>query len=320
MVGYQRPHSFAEILGVLADEEFDVIFIAIDGAKDDSDTELKVRNNEIRKIAENFASEHPGRVQVLLQRRNVGITRNFLESISLAFRDVEHLCVLEDDCVPSQGFSNYINSVLSKEVSPKALLISLYRPDLVGLPAQAFYTHCPLMWGWVISRKSWLKLLKEILRLSDESPLLLNPRLLYQGFFFSGFFRVISGKKDALDNLFAYVFLVCDYLTLVPPINLVSNVGTGEFATNTIHDGFMFNTATENWNSQSLLKIPTKERTSLLDFKLYSKMTNWKFHHLLSSYFKVKVHSQKSLTRFRNESLELSALIRTLIASMKTIK
>lgn len=313
MVAYQRPESLAQILQVLASEKFDFICIAIDGV-DPKNVGAKERNERIRRIATDFHLKHTKLVQVIDRNENLGITLNFMKSVSLALTKVEYVCVLEDDCIPSPGFSLYLRSVVTLKVSESTKLYSLFRPNLSKVPRAAYYTHCPVMWGWMISRESWVVVLNDIQIQGRKSPLLTDYRFLYQGFLFSGFSRVVNGQKDAMDSLFAYIFLTCNYLALIPPINLISNIGTGELATNTKRNSFMFHTRAEIWSGEDV--SPSASLTSIRqsDFQIFSKMTGWKLHRTFSSYIKLRLtrpfsnpQGQIDVRRAIAESLEVMA-------------
>ena len=288
IVAYQRPDELQEMLDLVDAEKFDRVFIVIDQPKYKTKENLE-RFSGVTQTALTFASSRPD-VEVDVRSTNYGILRNFEDAINACFQSVNQLCILEDDCIPSVGIRSYIDSILALPLDSRIKLFTLTRPSFFPSVGNFELTHSPLMWGWVVSKQNW-NLISSLMNKKSGSGLFPFPRIFFQSFLYSGYYRAINNQLDALDALVAYAFSSQDFLTLIPPKNLVSNVGTGPLATNTILGGAFHHAENAPWSSSFMTKIPKINLAKILlnDFLIFRRMNGWKIHHLFSNYLKIRV-------------------------------
>ena len=286
VVAYQRPIELQKMLNLVDAEKFDRVFIVIDQPKHKSAENLE-RFGIVVQTALTFASSRAN-AEVEVRSTNYGILRNFQESIATCFQYVDQLCILEDDCIPSVGIRNYIDSVLSLPLDSRIKLLTLTRPGFFPEFGNFELTHSPLMWGWVVSKQNW-NLISSLMNKKSGSGLFPFPQIFFQSFLYSGDYRARNNQLDALDALVAYAFSSHDFLTLIPPINLVSNVGTGPLATNTIHGSAFHHAQNGPWNASFMGKVPKISLVKILcnDLLIFRRMNGWKIHHLFSNVFKI---------------------------------
>jgi len=291
IVAYQRPVELQRILDLIDGEKFDRVFIVIDHPKYRTRENLE-RFGDIAQIALNFASSRAN-VEVEVRPSNYGILRNFQYSIAECFKLVNQLCILEDDCIPSVGIKNYIDSVLTLPLDSRIKILTLTRPNLFVESGNFELTHSPLMWGWVVSKENWC-LISSVMNEDHGSKLFMSPRIAFQSFLYSGYYRARNNQLDALDALVAYIFSSQDFLTLIPPKNLVSNVGTGVLATNTILGSEFHHAMNAPWTSSLFNSSPRMNtaRVFFNDLLIFRRMNGWKIHHLISSYLKIRFFSK----------------------------
>lgn len=291
IVAYQRPLELQIILDLVDAEKFDRVFIVIDRPKARTKESLE-RFDCVTQAALNFSSSREY-VKVNIRPTNYGIIKNFQDAIEECFQYVDQLCILEDDCIPSTGIRNYLDAVLNIPLDRRIKMISLTRPSTFDETGNFELTHVPLMWGWVVSQQNW-NLISSLMSEKRRSGLFPFPRIIFQSFLYSGDYRARNNQFDALDALIAYVFSSQDFLALVPPRNLVSNVGTGPIATNTMLGSPFLHAAIAPWESSFMRKSPriNTARILLNDFLIFSKMNGWKIHHLFSNYLKIRFLSK----------------------------
>lgn len=299
IVGFRRTSELIQVMTKVREESFDKVFISIDGSTGMS---AKVRNENrmARQSAEGFVSQYGLDWDLNFPATRLGIIRNFTSSIDKAFETVDFLCVLEDDCIPSSGLLEYFKGLSQIQVSNKVCMFTFFRPELPVIGEGYFLTHNPLMWGWGISKENWLVIKKGVLVETRVRGLAKNLTLPFQSFYYSGYIRAKSGESDALDALIAYFLIVNDFLVLGPPVNLVSNIGYGDSATNTKNISTYMNSPTSNWEKKDFTKPKIKlKRFSILknDYSIARKMNGWKLHHLISNVFSIKL-----LALFRGSS------------------
>ncbi len=291
IVAYQRPIELQTILDLVEAEKFDRIFIVIDQPKYKTKENLE-RFEKVAQTALSFASSRT-HVEVKVRSENFGILRNFQDSIAECFQYVDYLCILEDDCIPSAGIRNYIDSVLALPLDLRIKIFTLTRPKIFDTVGNFELTHSPLMWGWVVSRVNW-QIISSHMNEKRDSRLFPFPRIFFQSFLYSGHYRAKNKQLDALDALVAYTFSSQDFLTLIPPKNLVANVGTGPLATNTILGSAFHHAVITPWDSSFMSNAPIINTAKILlnDFLILRRMNGWKMHHLLSNYIRIRFFSK----------------------------
>jgi hypothetical protein len=98
-------------------------------------------------------------------------------------------------------------------------------------PTKTIWTNYPMVWGWASWSQKWQIMRASLIKDKHiRMRNLLDPRYL---FWAVGGNRALSGKVDAWDTPLAFEFRYQKKLCLLPPVNLVSNIGIDEFATNT---------------------------------------------------------------------------------------
>jgi hypothetical protein len=100
--------------------------------------------------------------------------------------------------------------------------------------AESVWTNYPMIWGWGSWSKKWHKMRESILA-KKKIPIAnrISPRYL---FWLTGANRVLTGKVDTWDLPLAFEFLNQNKFCILPPVNLITNVGNDAVSTNTNHE------------------------------------------------------------------------------------
>jgi hypothetical protein len=195
-------------------------------------------------------------LQTQLADAHLGLDARVVSGLDWAFGLAEEAIVLEDDCVPDPSFFRFCEAMLVRHRhEPRVMSISGSAPMTVvggraggdpradgdpgagGNPRGFRYSRYPLIWGWATWRRAW--------RLYDPE-LAAWPELRDRGWLE----RLLGNEQAAA--YWAYMFeqtfrgqgtwdygwiLTCwrrQALSVHPGVNLVSNVGFGKGATNTL--------------------------------------------------------------------------------------
>lgn len=293
IVGFRRKSELVQVMSKVRDEYFDKVFVSVDSA---TGLPAKVlnENRAARQSVVEFVGQNRLDWELIFPDSRLGIIGNFTRSIDKAFESVDYLCVLEDDCIPSTGLLKYLRHVANVQFPSKVRMFTFFRPDLPGISEGYFLTHNPLMWGWAISKEDWLEIKRGVIEDSKIHGLAKNFNILFQSFYFSGYCRALSGQSDALDALIAYFLFKKDFLVVGPPVNLISNIGFGDSATNTKTKSTHMNSLTSDWIGTGIAKpIIIENRFSILsnDYAIARHMNGWKLHHVISNVIKIKLSS-----------------------------
>jgi hypothetical protein len=142
----------------------------------------------------------------------------------------------------------------------------------------------PIIWGWATHRDKW-----QVMRSFAITPARFAPRLLINkqlSFFFVGAVSALSRKVDTWDSPIAFHMLNRKYECLIPPFNLVRNIGADEFAVHTKQNSFPIGISIQHdvISTDDVTWVDLNESKRAKDY-LYAKVFNIKVHHIFSAIF-----------------------------------
>jgi len=171
---------------------------------------------------------------------NMGCKRRVSSGLDWVFNTVEEAIILEDDCLPHQTFFRFCEELLEKYWDDERIAMisgdnfQLERKRTAYSYYFSRYTH---IWGWASWRGAWenydvnMKLWPEI-RDGDWLEDWLGDRKSVQ-YWVKIFEKVYQGKIDTWDYQWTFSCWMQSALTILPNVNLVSNIGFGQEAVHT---------------------------------------------------------------------------------------
>jgi hypothetical protein len=247
---YNRPIHLERTLNALArnfQADQSQIYIFIDGPKNKSDfSEV----NESIRISHNIEGfKHK---QVIISEKNKGLAESIKTGVNKIFETHSKVIVLEDDILTSDYFLEYMNAALEKYKNFSDVASIQSFSIIPGVSEQCFFLPGADCWGWATWKDRWANvnwnskvLLKEIILAKSEKKFNFNNSY--------NFSLLLSKESKKIIDSWAIcwqasVFLK-DMKSLYPPVNLSSNIGFDESATNTKTREFVFqNPEIENVN------------------------------------------------------------------------
>jgi hypothetical protein len=171
---------------------------------------------------------------------NLGCKVRVASGLDWAFNTVEEAIILEDDCVPHPTFFRFCQELLDKYRSDERVMMisgDNFGEGCQGTENSYYFSRSFHMWGWASWRRAWRNYdlqmaLWPSLRGKDRlTDLLSEPRLVnhWQPIFDDTY----SGKIDTWDYQWQFAGFVQGGLSIMPAVNLVSNIGMGQDATHT---------------------------------------------------------------------------------------
>ena len=131
--------------------------------------------------------------------------------------------LLEDDCIPSSDFFDFIDAGLAEIVRmPNVLMVcgtQFFPPKLSKEPA--YVSKYPFIWGWGTTKNRWATLLS-LLELGPQKTNILSSD---SCFWNSGARRAFDGFVDAWDLPLVANMIHAGKFVLLPGRNLVKNIG-----------------------------------------------------------------------------------------------
>lgn len=227
ILGYMRFENIKRILESCVNKQTGKIYLALDGAKNDES-----RIFQDKALAEVLEHARNLQLAVTVRRRhsNAGLAVAVIEGINWFFEHEDFGIILEDDLQLSPSFFNYIS--VARELYQNERDVSLisgnsYFSAINNSSISA--THYPLIWGWATWRDEWEDF---VLTLHRPLRLLFNRKntLIVNIFWFTAALQSRFGFVDSWAMSFSHYIRIRDKICVLPPRNLVSNLGTDSVA------------------------------------------------------------------------------------------
>lgn len=205
------------------------ILVWIDGPKDKFVAEQQqITQGKI----ESMRLMHPSiQITVSHSKVNSGAAASVLTASNYLFSKVSEGIVLEDDIkVDVDFFQNISLGIDLTRSHPNIWMTSGTRVFESDEDTCWDEVNYPVGWGWGTTSNKW----KEIFIAFSQQPDLDRIKgLRRRGFLKTGYKRAEEGFTDAWDTPLAAIMIARDMRCLVPPVNLVTNIGYDEYATHT---------------------------------------------------------------------------------------
>lgn len=268
---YRRIDSALQICAQLAILGVKNIYVSIDGGR----SPMEIQNQKESLIQfETIAKKFDIHIYVRHASQNMGVAVGVISGIDWFFQNVNSGYILEDDLIFDHDFLDFCDLGLDKlQNFPNIWMIS--GNQYLDSQGKYIWTNYPLIWGWATWKVKWEFFRKklsgaEISWSSDSTPSQVRR------FWKTGYKRALSGILDSWAVPFATQMRQSDGLSLLPPVNLVSNKGVDDFATHTQKRTWHTNRRIEklnHWPSylQAWKAIPSKRQLTAQN-KLLEKM------------------------------------------------
>lgn len=234
---FNRPEITKKLFEVIRRIEPKNLFIIADGPRKDRENEV-IQCKNAQDIFKSI--DWDCEIQKNYSETNLGCKKRISTGLDWAFSKISEAIILEDDCIPNIDFFRYCEELLDvyrydrriMAISGDNFQLGRCRNDYSYYFSK--YSHC---WGWATWRRAWqyydvdIKLWPEIRRHELLKEIFDSPcEKLYWD---KKFQQVYKGSIDS----WAYQwFLACwlnHGLTVLPNVNLVSNIGFSISGTHT---------------------------------------------------------------------------------------
>jgi hypothetical protein len=231
---FNRPDTTEKVFEAIRQAKPKQLFIAADapraGNKDD-----RKKCQEAREITHSI--DWDCEVKTLFREKNLGCKIAVSSAIDWFFEHVESGIILEDDCVPDQSFFPFCWELLEKYKDDERVgmisgnnFISSEIMEKINPEADTYYfIHPVYIWGWATWKRAWKK---------NDMNLTRWPQIYREGllrevyknkhvvaFFTQLFSYAYSGRPNSWAIPWNFTCLVNKMLSIIPPRNLISNIG-----------------------------------------------------------------------------------------------
>ena len=303
ILGYSRPLGIQELLTSLIEGGVNRIYVSIDGVKNPASNES---HEEIRKIVSRMRSKEPN-VQIALRfgDRNYGAGIAVVSGIDWFFQNENVGMILEDDLRISKSLPGYFNCLITtRDVLTTFSIIT--GTNYATNKSQFSFSTYPIIWGWATSRSNW-----QSMRAGMLSPQRFQVKNLFsasKSFWLLGKLRALSGEIDAWDVPLAGEFHSSKKKCLIPPVNLVQNIGFDKSATHTTEETWPLNLKLSEIERKEMENVSKFEDLECVDRLLENEIFKIRYHHGFT--YLIAVAKAFIGRRFSNKNYFLNQLMK----------
>jgi hypothetical protein len=174
-------------------------------------------------------------------KKNLGCKYRVSSGLDWVFNQVDQAIILEDDCIPNPTFFRFCEEMLDRHRENKNIGMVGGFNHQGGIKrgnADYYYSKYMHIWGWATWRDRWQEAYDvEIsdwpdFKKSELFKKITSNKAQYR-YWSIVFSRLFLGKIDTWDYQWVYANWKYERLSIIPNINLISNIGAGEAATHT---------------------------------------------------------------------------------------
>lgn len=194
---------------------------------------------------------------------NLGCRKRVSSGLDWVFNTVEEAIVLEDDCLPHPSFFRFCEELLEKyrhEDKVMAISGNNFQFGQRRTPYSYYFSQYTHIWGWASWRRAWQHYDLSMSQWPKmQASGWLQKKLQYPEVVrhWSQIFQLAYRGFDTWDYAWLFTCWLHNGLSILPEVNLVTNIGFGEDATHTKSSSKLANIPVE------AIKTPLKHPPSL---------------------------------------------------------
>jgi hypothetical protein len=202
------------------------------------------RCEEVRRVVTQV--DWPCEVKTLFREQNLGCRQAVSEAVNWFFEHETEGIILEDDCLPAPDFFRFCALALAHWRDDERVMhigghVLLPRTDTGAL----FFSHLVPIWGWATWRRAWAHYDDDMRALSGLTALPLPDWYGRQaGNVARAIQRIHTRRVNAWGARWVLSVMSRQGLSVLPAVNLISNIGFGADATHTTADSHVANLPT----------------------------------------------------------------------------
>ncbi len=284
---FNRPDTTIRVFSKIKETRPAKLYIAADGPRPGKAGEIEACN-KTREIAQLI--DWPCEVKTLFRENNLGCKMAVSSAIDWFFEQEEEGIILEDDCMPGASFFSFCEKLLEKYRHDERIMHISGDNFQFGEKrghASYYFSRFNHVWGWASWRRAWQHYhvhLNNFEAFRDERIMdKVFDEPTNREFWIKTFLKVKNNQVDTWDYQWTYAMWTQNGLSILPNVNLISNIGFGS-GTHTQQKKSMFAdipTVELNQLIHPLFLYPDKEADKFTMKKMYlssfSKIISYKF-------------------------------------------
>ncbi|MGB3534838.1 MAG: CmcI family methyltransferase [Microcoleaceae cyanobacterium] len=245
---FNRPQTTQQVFEVIRQLQPPKLFVIADGARYDHPEDIS-KSAATREIINQIDWECE--VFKNYSETNLGCRQRVSSGLDWVFQQVEEAIILEDDCLPDLSFFRFCEQLLERYRHTKNIFVisgnnfQLSQKRTENSYYFSYYNH---LWGWATWRRAWQHYDNTMQQWPDAkqnqllSQVLSTPKAIQ---YWSNCFQANYEGFNSWGYAWTFACWLHQGLTILPEVNLVSNIGFGKEATHTQTIDFIANLPTE---------------------------------------------------------------------------
>jgi hypothetical protein len=234
---FNRPDTTAAVFAEIARAKPPKLLVIADGARSDRSGEAE-KCAATRRIIEgvNWDCE----VIVNYSNKNLGCKNRVASGLDWVFEQVPEAIILEDDCLPDPSFFRFCEELLERYREDERISMisgANFQFGRKNSEYDYYFSRYNHIWGWASWRRVWqhysreariwpefrdIGFIESVIKSKDE-----------RRFWTKAFQSVYDGKIDTWDYQLVLALWGQGMVSVIPSVNLISNIGFGADATHT---------------------------------------------------------------------------------------
>ncbi len=227
---FNRPDTTARVFEAIRQAKPPKLLVIADGAREDKPGEA-----EKCTAARAIINQVDWECEVLTNYSdvNLGCRQRVSSGLDWVFEQVEEAIILEDDCLPHPTFFRYCQELLEKYRDDERIMMisgDNFQFGLNRTEYSYYFSNYGHIWGWASWRRAWTKyddsmqIWTELRNNGWLNHVLQNDQAVAH---WSRIFQGVYDGFNTWDYIWQYTLWANSGLTILPHINLVSNIGFG---------------------------------------------------------------------------------------------
>ncbi len=238
LIIFNRPETTAKVFEAIRRARPPLLFVAADGPRPDRPDDAE-KCAAARAIIEKV--DWPCEVLTRFSDTNQGCGLGEAAGFGWVFDHVPEAIFLEDDCLPHPSFFRFCQELLERYRDDQRVMHISGANLLLGRAVQSdsyHYSRYPFCWGWASWRRAWrhydlkIKCLPQVIEAGWLKQILGEGQALR--YWIENFQSVHNlDQPHTWDYQWILACWIQDGLSIIPGVNLVTNIGFGDEATHT---------------------------------------------------------------------------------------
>ncbi|ATC62890.1 nucleotide-diphospho-sugar transferase [Nibricoccus aquaticus] len=235
---FNRPDTTATVFSRIREARPTRLYIAADGPR-------ATRPDEARHCADTraiaTAIDWPCQVTTLFRDKNLGCKEAVSSAIDWFFSHEEEGIILEDDCVPAPDFFPFCDTLLAHHRHDhriRHIAGCNFQQGTTRGDGSYYFSNLTHVWGWASWRRAWHDYDKDLARYTEDEIFEQLETRFHDPLLAAAWLEMaVSIKKktvDTWDIQLAVTNLMHGGLSIIPNVNLISNIGFDSRATHTL--------------------------------------------------------------------------------------